>query len=78
MIGVAVLGAGRIGKIHARNVTLNPRCKLVAVADPIKEAAAALAGALGAEAMTDARGDDCAPRCRCRRHRHADRYPCRL
>ena len=28
MLRVAVLGAGRIGKIHARNVTLNPRCKL--------------------------------------------------
>jgi myo-inositol 2-dehydrogenase/D-chiro-inositol 1-dehydrogenase len=55
MIGVAVLGAGRIGKIHARNVALNPRCKLVAVADPLQEAAASLAGALGAQAMTDAR-----------------------
>ena len=43
MIGVAVLGAGRIGKIHARNVALNPRCKLVAVADPMKEAAPKLA-----------------------------------
>lgn len=55
MIGVAVLGAGRIGKIHARNVTLNPRCKLVAAADPIKEAASALAQNLGCEGMTDAR-----------------------
>ena len=43
MIRVAVLGAGRIGKIHARNVARNPRCKLVAVADPIAEAARQLA-----------------------------------
>ena len=55
MIGVAVLGAGRIGKYYARNVTLNPRCKLVAVADPVKEAASALAQNLGCEGMTDVR-----------------------
>ena len=39
MLGVAVLGAGRIGKIHAGNVALNPRLKLVVVADPVAEAA---------------------------------------
>ena len=56
MIGVAVLGAGRIGKIHARNVALNPRCKLVAVADPDEGSGdVASPRALGAEAMTDAR-----------------------
>ena len=55
MIRVAVLGAGRIGKIHARNVALNSRCKLVAVADPDAAAAEALASALGCEASTDPR-----------------------
>lgn len=54
MIRVAVLGAGRIGKIHARNVSLNPRCKLVAVADPAEDAARALAESFGAEAAASA------------------------
>ena len=54
MIRVAVLGAGRIGKIHAANVAANPRATLVAVADPIAAAAEGLAGQLGCEASTDA------------------------
>ena len=53
MIRIAMLGAGRIGKIHARNVASNPRCRLVAVADPVAEAAHALAESLGAEASTE-------------------------
>jgi myo-inositol 2-dehydrogenase / D-chiro-inositol 1-dehydrogenase len=53
MIRIAMLGAGRIGKIHAGNVARNPRCRLVAVADPIEEAARMLAESLGAEASTD-------------------------
>jgi myo-inositol 2-dehydrogenase / D-chiro-inositol 1-dehydrogenase len=55
MIRIAMLGAGRIGKIHARNVAANPRCRLVAVADPVATAARELAEALGAEASTDPR-----------------------
>ena len=31
---VALIGAGRIGRIHARNAALNPRLQLVAVVDP--------------------------------------------
>jgi myo-inositol 2-dehydrogenase/D-chiro-inositol 1-dehydrogenase len=54
VIRVAVLGAGRIGKIHAANVAASPRATLVAVADPIAAAAEPLAVALGAEASTDA------------------------
>ena len=53
MLGVAVLGAGRIGKIHAGNVALNPRLKLVVVADPVAEAAQSLASLLSCEASTD-------------------------
>lgn len=53
MIGIAVLGAGRIGKIHAASVAANPKATLVAVADPFPEAVEPLAKALGAEAMTD-------------------------
>jgi myo-inositol 2-dehydrogenase/D-chiro-inositol 1-dehydrogenase len=53
MVGIAVLGAGRIGKIHANNVAANKSAKLIAVADPYASAAQSLAGALGADAMTD-------------------------
>ena len=49
-----MLGAGRIGKIHARNVAANPRCRLVAVADPIAESTRSLAESLGADSSTDA------------------------
>jgi myo-inositol 2-dehydrogenase/D-chiro-inositol 1-dehydrogenase len=52
MIGVAVLGAGRIGRIHAANVVANPRSRLVAVADPIGTAAETLAAALGCDHAT--------------------------
>jgi myo-inositol 2-dehydrogenase / D-chiro-inositol 1-dehydrogenase len=53
MVGIAVLGAGRIGKIHAASVAANPRATLVAIADPFPEAVEPLAKALGAEAMSD-------------------------
>jgi myo-inositol 2-dehydrogenase/D-chiro-inositol 1-dehydrogenase len=54
MIRVAALGAGRIGKIHARNVAANPRCRLIAIADPMTDAAEALAHGLGCKASSDA------------------------
>ncbi|MEX8495956.1 inositol 2-dehydrogenase [Sphaerotilus sp.] len=54
MIRVAVLGAGRIGQIHAANVAANPLAKLVAVVDPIDASARKLADKLGCEASTDA------------------------
>jgi myo-inositol 2-dehydrogenase/D-chiro-inositol 1-dehydrogenase len=50
---IAVLGAGRIGKIHAANVAASPRAKLVAVADPVEVAARSLAQQHGCEATTD-------------------------
>ncbi|GLR77441.1 inositol 2-dehydrogenase (plasmid) [Azospirillum oryzae] len=53
MLGIAVLGAGRIGKIHAGNAAANPKAKLVAIADPFADAVIPLAQALGAEAMSD-------------------------
>jgi myo-inositol 2-dehydrogenase/D-chiro-inositol 1-dehydrogenase len=52
MIRVAVLGAGRIGRIHAANAAANPRATLVAVADPVATAAESLAAQLGCEAST--------------------------
>ena len=45
----AVLGAGRIGKVHARAVSGNPEAQLVAVADAMAPAAEALAAEYGAE-----------------------------
>ncbi len=53
MLGVAVLGAGRIGKIHARNVAQSSSAKLVVVADPFGDAAQTLATRLGSEASPD-------------------------
>ena len=48
-IGFALLGAGRIGKVHAKAVGSNPPARLVAVADAFEKAASDLAGAYGAE-----------------------------
>ena len=53
MVGIAVLGAGRIGKIHAANVAASKFATLVVVADPFADAAASLADELGAQAMID-------------------------
>lgn len=40
MFGIAVVGAGRIGRIHARNIALHPRLTLKSICDPISQAAA--------------------------------------
>lgn len=53
MLGIAVLGAGRIGRIHSTNVAAHPRAKLVAIADPVAAAVDPLAQALGAAALSD-------------------------
>lgn len=44
-----LLGAGRIGKVHAKAVTANPKAKLVAVADAMAPAAQAIADQYGCE-----------------------------
>lgn len=53
MLRIAVLGAGRIGKIHAANVAANTRTKLVVVADPWKDGVDELARQLGCDASYD-------------------------
>jgi myo-inositol 2-dehydrogenase/D-chiro-inositol 1-dehydrogenase len=53
VVRIAVLGAGRIGKIHAANVAANPKAKLVTIADPYGTAASNLADHLGCEASPD-------------------------
>ena len=40
---VALFGAGRIGKVHAASIKMDPRSELVAVTDVMSEAAEALA-----------------------------------
>ena len=56
-IRFGVIGAGRIGKIHARNLaTCVPGARVTMIADPIEEAARELAGQLGvAHATADYR-----------------------
>ncbi|NML76443.1 inositol 2-dehydrogenase [Rhizobium sp. S-51] len=49
---LALLGAGRIGKVHARAIAEDKRAKLVAVADAFPEAANAIAAASGAAVRT--------------------------
>lgn len=53
MLRVAQFGAGRIGKIHAKNIAAHERSTLVAIADPHAEFAAALAAAHGAKVMEE-------------------------
>jgi myo-inositol 2-dehydrogenase/D-chiro-inositol 1-dehydrogenase len=48
----ALLGAGRIGKVHAKAVSGNASAKLVAVADAFPDAAGAIASAYGCEVRT--------------------------
>jgi myo-inositol 2-dehydrogenase/D-chiro-inositol 1-dehydrogenase len=51
-IRFGLLGAGRIGKVHAKAVTGDPAAKLVAVADAMPAAATAIAEQYGCEVRT--------------------------
>jgi myo-inositol 2-dehydrogenase/D-chiro-inositol 1-dehydrogenase len=51
---LALLGAGRIGRIHAANIHRSPRAELRAVVDVNPDAARALADLYGAQASADA------------------------
>ncbi|MCC9620416.1 inositol 2-dehydrogenase [Thalassospira sp. MA62] len=48
MLKIGLLGAGRIGQVHAVNIVAHPRSELVAVSDKFDEAAQKLAAAYGA------------------------------
>jgi myo-inositol 2-dehydrogenase / D-chiro-inositol 1-dehydrogenase len=52
MLSIAVIGAGRIGRIHASNIAANPAARLIGVADVDEAAAEALARSCGARAVT--------------------------
>jgi len=52
MLEIAVLGAGRIGRIHAGNIAAHPGARLAGIADSVPDAAARLAETLGARTLT--------------------------
>ena len=52
MHDIALIGAGRIGKIHAAGLAANPRLRLARVVDPFADAAAAVAGQYDARVST--------------------------
>ncbi len=52
VVTVGLIGAGRIGKVHARSIAANTNSRLVAVADAVTEAAQALASEIGASPMS--------------------------
>ena len=55
MIDIVLLGAGRIGRMHADNLAAHPRFRLRAVCDPAVELARqAVAGMSGVAALSDA------------------------
>jgi myo-inositol 2-dehydrogenase / D-chiro-inositol 1-dehydrogenase len=51
MISIAVIGAGRIGQIHARNVATHGQARLAGVSDLDRAAAERLAGSCGSAAI---------------------------
>lgn len=52
MFKIALIGAGRIGRIHARNAAQHPALELAAVVDPVEASAQALAGEWGTAVRT--------------------------
>jgi myo-inositol 2-dehydrogenase / D-chiro-inositol 1-dehydrogenase len=54
MIGIAVLGCGRIGAMHAANIAAHPRARLAAVQDINAAAAKAVATSTGARVIDSA------------------------
>ncbi|WP_414901652.1 inositol 2-dehydrogenase [Sphingomonas flavalba] len=52
MYEIALIGAGRIGRIHAGNVAAEPRLRLSHVVDPVDAAAREVAAATGAAVAT--------------------------
>jgi len=54
MLRVAMLGAGRVGQVHATSIAAHQDAQLAWVCDPIEDAAKALAGTYGARWALDA------------------------
>ena len=53
MLSIAVIGAGRIGHVHAKTIAAHPGATLALVADPFGDAAQKLAEVYGARHTTD-------------------------
>jgi myo-inositol 2-dehydrogenase/D-chiro-inositol 1-dehydrogenase len=51
-VEIAVIGAGRIGRIHAGNIAAHPDAHLAGVADSVPDVAVRLAETLGSRALT--------------------------
>ena len=49
MIGLSLIGAGRIGKLHVNNLLANPKAKIVSVYDPDPASAQAIASLAGCD-----------------------------
>jgi myo-inositol 2-dehydrogenase/D-chiro-inositol 1-dehydrogenase len=54
MIGISLIGAGRMGKLHANNLLANPKAKIVSVCDPHLPSAQAIASLAGCDFSADA------------------------
>lgn len=54
MLKVAVIGAGRIGRVHSQTVASHPHARLVFVCDPVGSAAGELAASFGVRSCQDA------------------------
>jgi len=52
ILRLGVLGAGRIGQVHARAIAATPNAEMVAVADPVEAAAASVQQAFGGDIRT--------------------------
>ncbi|CED92578.1 MAG: inositol 2-dehydrogenase [Actinomyces succiniciruminis] len=54
MLNIAIIGAGRIGHVHAGTVAAHPQARLALVCDPFGDAAEKLAAQYGARSCKDA------------------------
>lgn len=54
MLNIAIIGAGRIGHVHAKTVAAHPQARLALVCDPFGDAAEKLAAEYGARSCKDA------------------------
>ena len=54
MLSIAVIGAGRIGHVHAKTIAAHPQAELALVCDPFEDAAEKLAVTYRARSCKDA------------------------
>jgi myo-inositol 2-dehydrogenase / D-chiro-inositol 1-dehydrogenase len=52
-LGLALIGAGRIGQLHARNIVRNPRARLLCVLEQDKERAKSVAEMAGCQEVSE-------------------------